>query len=302
MTGVLVVAILVGAPALVFTLWPLLRRDARGRTFLPLPADRRQQLADEKRAALAALRELEFEHAAGHISDLDLADLRARYEGEAAVIFTELDRLGPAEPAPAKAEARAPRGSAWRHPIALGTVALLLVAFGVAVGVGIVRYTEPDPMAGQPPTGSRPLAALPPETPPATDAPGRALPPEMLRGMLQAARASLAEGRYGEAIAAYQAVLKRDPDNVDAMTHLGLILAAGGGPEHADRALQTFERALAIDPNYLPALLYRGEVLYEAKKDVAAAVRSWDRFVALAPPGEDRDRVAKMIRDARVKR
>ena len=128
------------------------------------------------------------------------------------------------------------------------------------------------------------------------------VPPEVLRGMLQAARSSLAAGRYGEAIAAYQAVLKRDPKNVDAMTHLALIVAIGGGPEHADRALETFDRALAIDPNYLPALLYRGEVLYEAKKDVGAAIRSWEKFVALAPPGEDRDRVAKMIRDARGQR
>jgi cytochrome c-type biogenesis protein CcmH/NrfG len=200
--------------------------------------------------------------------------------------------------------------SAWRHPAALATAAVLLVAFGVAVGAGIVRYTEPDQMAGQPMPGSRPLAELPRvepggrETPNASNAPrvepGRPLPPEMLRGMLQAARSSLAQGRYSEAIAAYQAVLKRDPNNVDATTHLGLILAVGGGPEHADRALEIFDRALTIDPNYLPALLYRGQVLFEAKHDVPGAVRSWEKFVALAPPGEDRDRVAKMIREAQA--
>ena len=303
--GVAVVALVVGVPALVFVLWPLLGQDRRGRTFLPLPPDRRQELSEEKRVALAAIRELEFEHAAGHVSDADFAELRARYEGEAAAILTELDRLGPAAPPPPE-----PRRSAWRHPAALAAAAVLLVAFGIAVGAGIVRYTEPDPMAGRPSPGSRPLAELPREAPggdaapgasnaPAI-APGRPIPPEMLRGMLQAARSSLAQGRYSEAIAAYQAVLKRDPNNVDATTHLGLILAVGGGPEHADRALEIFDRALAIDPSYLPALLYRGQVLYEAKHDVAGAVRSWEKFVALAPPGEDRDRVAKMIRDAQA--
>jgi len=100
--------------------------------------------------------------------------------------------------------------------------------------------------------------------------------------MLSAARASLFEGRYGEAIAAYQAVLKRDPKNVDALTHLGLIVAIGG---HADTALETLERALAIDPEYPPALLYRGQVLYESKKDTAGAIRSWEKFVAVMPPG-----------------
>ncbi len=309
MTGVVVVSVVVGAPALLFALWPLLRRDAGGRTFLPLPLDRRQQLGEDKRAVFAALRELEFEHAAGHVSDADFADLRARYEGEAAVILGELDRLGTVEPEPPRVEATAPRGSAWRHPLALGTFAVLLVAFGVALGAGVVRYTEPDPMAGQLQTGSRPLAALPPEStpPPSSSAPpsssgGRVVPPEVLRGMLQAARSSLAAGRYGEAIAAYQAVLKRDPKNVDAMTHLALIVAIGGGPEHADRALETFDKALAIDPSYLPALLYRGQVLYEVKKDVGGAIRSWEKFMALAPPGEDRDRVAKMIADARSRR
>jgi tetratricopeptide (TPR) repeat protein len=308
--GALVVTAVVGVPALVFVLWPLFGRARRGRTFLPLPLDRRQQLKEEKRAALGAIRELEFEHAAGHVSDADFTELRARYEGEAATLLTELDRLGPAEPAPPRVAPRtAPRRSAWRHPAALAAAAVLLVVFGIVVGAGIVRYTEPDPMAGRPSPGSRPLAELPREAPGAPGAsnaprvePGRPLPPEMLRGMLQAARSSLGQGRYSEAIAAYQAVLKRDPSNVDATTHLGLILAVGGGPEHADRALEIFDRALAIDPNYLPALLYRGQVLFEAKHDAAGAVRSWEKFVALAPPGEDRDRVVKMIRDAQAKR
>lgn len=310
--GVLVVSAVIGVPALVFVLWPLIGRDRRGRTFLPLPPDRRQELEDDKRVALAAIRELEFEHGAGHVSDTDFAELRARYEGDTAVILTELDRLAPAAPPPPGVAISEPRRSAWRHPVALGAAAVLLVVFGIAVGAGIVRYTEPDPMAGQPSPGSRPLAVLPreapggPQIPSASNAPavtpGKPLPPEMLRGMLQAARSSLTQGRYSEAIAAYQAVLKRDPNNVDATTHLGLILAVGGGSEHADRALEIFDRALAIDPSYLPALLYRGQVLYEAKHDLAGAVRSWEKFVALAPPGEDRDRVAKMIRDAQTTR
>src|SRR3989442_15405453 len=123
-------------------------------------------------------------------------------------------------------------------------------------------------MAGRPPTGSRPLAAVPTEAPPATGAGGRVPPPEVLRGMLQAARASLGQGRYGEAIAAYQAVLKRDQNNVDAMTHLALIVAIGGGPQPAHRAPEKFDRAPAIRPNYPPAPLSRGPGPFEAKQEV----------------------------------
>jgi cytochrome c-type biogenesis protein CcmH/NrfG len=198
-----------------------------------------------------------------------------------------------AVPAPA-----APRGSAWRQPWVLAASGVALVVFGVALGAGIVRYTAPDEATGPMP-GSRPLSSL---EPPASSAPSaagapRTVTPEIMQGMLQAARSSLFEGRYGEAIAAYQAVLKRDPKNVDALTHLALIVAIGG---HADTALETIDKALALDPKYPPALLYRGQILYDARKDVAGAVQSWEKFVAVVPPGEERERVRRMIADAKA--
>ena len=302
--GVTLAVVIIGVPAFGFAVWPLVRRRAGGGALLPLPADDREQLEEDKRAALRALRELAFEHDAGHVSDADYTDLRARYEAEAAQALVELDRLGPAPvaPEPARQPAAAPRRAGWRHPAAIGVMAVALVAFVVALGVGIVRYTEPDRSVGEPAPGSRPLAQL--EAPGAANAPRGPVTPEILQGMLQAARSSLFAGRYNEAIAAYQAVLKRDPDNVDAMTHMGLIasIAAQGehGPEMVDRALQLFDRALALDPGYPPALLYRGQVLYEIRKDVAGAIASWEKFVAVAPPGEDRDRVTKLLADARA--
>ena len=79
------------------------------------------------------------------------------------------------------------------------------------------------------------------------------------------------------------------------MTHLALIVAMGG---HGDAALETFDKALKINPDYAPALLYRGQVLYELKQDYAGAIKAWQRFIALAPPGEERDRVTALIQDA----
>lgn len=298
MMGVFLAALAIGVPAAAFTLWPLLRRGAAAPTFLALPADARRELDERKRAVLRALQELEFEHEAGHVSGDDYADLRARYEAEAAAILTELDRLGDA-PAPAEeaAPATAARRSAWRHPVVVTGGAVALVLFGVALGAGVVRHTAPDPTAGVPMPGSRPLAAAP-ETTEGGGAP-RPITPEMLRGMLQAARASFFEGRYGEAFAAYQAVLKRDPKNVDALTHVGLLAATA---RHGDEALALFDKALAIDPNYPPALLYRGQVLDEVKQDTEGAIRAWEKFLAVTPAGEDRDRVTRMIAEARERR
>lgn len=294
--GIVIAAVVLGLPALAFTLWPLLRRDGGAAPLLALPPDEREQWLEAKGAALRALRELAFEHDAGHISDADYAELRVRYEGEAAAALTALDRLGPA--ATTAPVSRAPRADAaphgWRHPIALGASGVALLVFGLLLGVGIVRYTEPDRTAAMPPV-MPPMTAAPDAT--AGAAAPRSVSPDVMRGMLQAARGSLSEGRYSEAIAAYQAVLKRDPKNVDAMTHLGFIVAIGG---HADSALETFDKALAIDPDYAPALLYRGQVLYEAKKDVAGAVSSWERFVKVAPNAEDRERVKKLIAEAKA--
>src|SRR5207249_7114103 len=134
-TGAIVAALVLGLPALLFALWPL--RRARGAAaLLPLPPDARERLAEDKRAALRALRELEFEHASGHVSDADYADLRARYEAETAAILSELDRLGAPKAAPVPAPpaaAPAPPSTAWRHPAAIAVGAVALVTFGVGL-------------------------------------------------------------------------------------------------------------------------------------------------------------------------
>src|SRR5262245_4380896 len=94
MTGAMVAALVIGIPALLFTLWPLVARRGHG-ILLSRPPDAREALLERRDVAFRALRELAFEHEAGHIGDDDHAELRARYEAEAAEILTELDRLAP---------------------------------------------------------------------------------------------------------------------------------------------------------------------------------------------------------------
>jgi hypothetical protein len=89
-------------PALAVVRWPL-RRGA-GTESPPAPerpsGDRRLELEEQKVALYRALRELEFDRDAGHLSDADYEGLRERYETAAAALLTGLDALGPA-PAPA---------------------------------------------------------------------------------------------------------------------------------------------------------------------------------------------------------
>lgn len=297
---------LIALPAAAFSLWPFLRKGTARAGLLPLPVadDRGDELNEEKLALYRALKEIEFDYQAGHLSDDDYHALRGRYESRAAQVLKELDRLEASRP---RAKPREPARTApspgaeprpWnRKPLTLIAGAILLVIFGVTLGLGVARYTEPDrtvvppgsrlpvPMEAGAPASGTPSGGVGGESP-------RPVPPETLAGMLRAARESLFEGRYPEAIAAYQAVLKRDPKNVDALTHLALIVAIGG---HSDTALDSLAKALAIDPNYPPAHLYRGQILYEVKQDYRGALRAWEKFVALVPDGEDRARVMRLI-------
>ncbi len=297
--------IVIGVPALVLVLWPLVRGGGAGaaakRASEP---DRRLELIEEKATVYRSLKELAFDHEAGHLSDDDYQELRDRYEARAALLISQLDALGPAAPA-ARAEPGATMAAGpWtRRPAALVAGSLAVLALGIGLGVGISRYVTPDETMVPP--GSRvAVPNLPDPGPLLPGAPGtgaasmKQIPPEMLARMLAAARQSLFEGRYQEAIAAYQAVLKRDPKNVDAMTHLGLIVAMGG---HADAALETFDKALALDPKYGPALLYKGQVLYEVKQDVPGALKAWEGYLALNPTGDDRRRVVALIEEAKSK-
>src|SRR3989442_4462111 len=161
-TGILVAALVLGVPALAFVLWPLVGARGRSQALLRLPPDRRGELEERKGATLRALRELRFEHEAGHIGDSDYAELRARYEGEAAAVLTELDSLRPAPPTPSPPPRPGPGSrSAWRHPAALATGAMLPPAFGIAIRAGILRYTEPDRPARTPTAASTPLTPPP---------------------------------------------------------------------------------------------------------------------------------------------
>src|SRR5262249_59274239 len=121
--------------------------------------------------------------------------------------------------------------------------ALIVLVFGIVIGSGVTRFAEPERAATPPGGVAMPITAgNAPGTTTATPdgSSARTIPPEVMAGMLQAARQSLMENRYPEAIAAYQAVLKLDPRNVDAMTHHLLIVAIRGvAPPPADPVPQS---------------------------------------------------------------
>ena len=299
------IAVAMAVMAAVFVTWPLLR--PRGTAAGADGDERREVLQAEKLLALRAIRELDLDRQAGLLAEDDYADLRARYEARASGILRQLDALPapapvaapkakPPKPTPATAPgpaAAAPRVAWTQRPFVLTGGALTLLVFGVVMGVLVMRFLEPappDPMAAVPPVAVGPGGGE-------AGGAARPIPPGMLQGMLQAARSSFEAGRYNEAAAAYRAILKRDPNNLDALTHFGAILAIAG---HTDQGLEYLGRALSLDPNYREALWYQAGVL-DARQDYAGAIAAWEKFAAVSPPGEDRDRAQAFIREARKK-
>lgn len=135
--------------------------------------------------------------------------------------------------------------------------------------------------------------------------------------LLREAQAHRAAGRVGEAADAYAALLEIRPDLPDTWFNLALMQRQAGrphaalasyqqaldrrirGPEEvhlnrgviwsddlgdAEAAQVELERALAIDPNYLAALLNLGN-LHEDKGEREAARAAYSRALAVAPPG-----------------
>jgi predicted O-linked N-acetylglucosamine transferase (SPINDLY family) len=84
-----------------------------------------------------------------------------------------------------------------------------------------------------------------------------------------------------EAMPQYREVLAREPEQADAIAHYerGNLLKDGGRYEEA---LASYDRAIALDPDYAYAFCNRGVVL-ERLDRWDAACESYDRAVALAP-------------------
>ena len=94
MNAALVLGALLAAACVVYVAWPFLREPEVGDDTLrePGPLERRQiELAEERDRALAALKELEFDHRTGQIADEDYRALIGAFRRRAAEALRALE-------------------------------------------------------------------------------------------------------------------------------------------------------------------------------------------------------------------
>ena len=98
--------------------------------------------------------------------------------------------------------------------------------------------------------------------------------------------------RYDLAIPWYESALQLTPRDVNASTDLAVCYY---NTNQVDRALAQIEKSLAVDPQHVKTLFNQGVIRAWGREDLAGAIASWERVVALDPNGEDGRRAKAAI-------
>jgi len=104
------------------------------------------------------------------------------------------------------------------------------------------------------------------------------------------------QGRVTEARAIFEGLVASSAHDGFSRTMLGTICLALGDQ---DRAMALFEEALAIDPEDLPARVYRGEIRLNRRKARLAA-EDFERAIATGQPDDPFvDRAQRLLKMAK---
>lgn len=228
----------------------------------------RDELEEERDFLLASLQDLERERAAGELSERDYEALHADYTARAAVVLRALE---PGRSRPARGRSAAPSTVKTKRPLVVTLGIVLLVA---AMAGGAVAAFSGSREPGAPMTGSLP------DTP---------------SGRMQQALQLESEGKASDALRIYDELIEADPRNVAALSYRGWLLKRAGLP---DLAMESLDRAIAVNPRFPDAHFFKGMVLYQDRDDPAAAVTEFRLFMSNNPPPEMVPLVEDVLRRA----
>ena len=176
------------------------------------------------------------------------------------------------------------------------------LVLGLAVGYVVFGHRPAQPVmvtpAAQAPASSTPQAGLVDERQLQALRDILAKDPKNLQAAMQLGNMLYDAGRYADAVPAYQQAFALDPTNINVSTDLGTAFWYSG---RADEALAQYGKSLAIDPNHAQTLFNQGIVHHDGKLDVPKALQSWERLLAANPNYPDRAKVQQLIDQARQK-
>lgn len=326
MTELLVILIVAAAAAAVA--YPALRRGETSSTpARPKVPDKRRHtraaggggggrheaegLLEKKARVLAALREIEADREDGKITEEDYDRLKREYEAEAVAVLRRLDALGPAAAGAAGAGAARDARRGLSPGLAWG---FAIVLFGVLAGALLTQALRPrgpdgsitgneiaggggGGMGGGGGGGGGGGALVPVDLSKVPELQQRiAADSTDVDALNELAHLYVSTQQFREAADLSMRALRIDPENAQAMTHLGVVLWANG---ELDGALEAFNHAIQFDPRWHETYLFKGLVLFTAKQDFQGAVEAWERYLEVAPPDANTSRVRGMLEGAR---
>ena len=245
-------------------------------------------LEDERDFCLRSLVDLDAELAAGDIEVADYEALRDSYVARAATALRELD-AGQAPAMDTVAAGTAANGTdadgslrprhrgAWRTRV--------LVAVGIAAAAGGAAWA---------------VVASSATRLPGQEITGQALGPEVVAQSLQKAQQAADRGDDVTAVKDYQKILSSDPNQPQALTGEGWLLAQTQQPALLQQGLTMLSAAVRAAPTYAPAHVYRGISLL-SEGDYAGAIPELQWYLAHGPDPQLAPRVRAALQQAQAK-
>lgn len=229
----------------------------------PNDPDRLAALEEERRFLLGSLADLEREHDAGDVDDVDYRALKDGYTVRAAATLRAIEDGRSAGPERPPAD--------WRRR--------LIVVGVVLVSIAVVWWALSASSAQRLP--GQQLSGLDPR--------------DEQQVLLSQAR-SIQVRDPASAASLYAAVLEQDPLNVEALTYRGwtlaLSVAGGDDPDVAgpvlDEASQSLLLAIETDPTYPDPFCFLGIVRYRFFGEPDLALTLLDGCLAGGPPADVR--------------
>jgi cytochrome c-type biogenesis protein CcmH/NrfG len=253
-------------------------------------------LDDRREALLRSLADLEEAHESGALDEACYLRLREQTAGRMARVLRALDRRDAGSPGSATAVALedAPAGggrtrATERRRVPPWAVAVLIGGTVLAVVVAsLARDAEPQLRASAPRATDDPLGFFERRV---------REHPDDLAARLDLADRYLDAGMVEDAMSEYAVALELDPDDAEALAHVGLILYENGRPEEA---LRYVDRALSTDPRYPEGLFIRGVILLRGLDRPKDAISAFEAYLDAAPFGVERRTARDLIAEARA--
>ncbi len=224
--------------------------------------DRLAELEEERRFLLRSLADLELERQAGDVEQADYEVLRDGYTARAAAVLRAIEQGQSALPQ------RPPRR--WGRLVG---VAVCVVLVGLIAGFLVARSSG-QRLSGDSMTGGT--------------------SPDQVAVLLSEARALLGTDPAG-ASQRYLAVLSIEPDNAEARTYTGWLLAISTQNQSAADAAGTLaaakrdlERAIEVDPTFPDPHCFLAVIAARFEKDTATAKVRAQECLDNNPPADMR--------------